>query len=571
MFDKKGPAMHYVMILLLGISSFLSALPAFPGAQGWGADSRGGRSGVVINNRNYDTRVIHVTTLNPTAAGGLGAALAAGGPRVIVFDVSGVIDLKQTNLFVGSYCTVAGQTSPGGIAYINGGIFARPYTTTNLFQPNWQSNQDIIIRFLRGRSSTFHGGDDNFRLEYTHDAIVDHCSFDNCCDEIVDIEYAYNLSFSSCLIAESNVGCGGETNYHGFQGSNTVQISLLRCLFEHHSCRVPMVDNCYSITCPSQTGAFELVNNVLYNCQKSQTFEHNNSAPVNLVGNYCKSGPDFSYPAGAPAAWDASANNMTVHLEGNYNPAFPTLQQSSFINGGNRSASMIQPANFANATTGQQAYTDAIAKCGAIPRDSCDRRLIKEMQAGTGKWRVLSAEELNTSTLIPRDPLTFPTWTKPLDSDRDGMPDYWEITHGLNPNDSTDVKTPMNGGYDAIEVYINELADTLAQTGRWPATWIETAPARPEAGLRLAVSPNPINKGTTISFSLPDRQQAAVAVYDIRGMRVASPFEGVLASGEHAVEWDGSGINGAAAPAGTYFVKLSGQGWQAIRKVVLIR
>ena len=563
--------MRYAMILVLGISSLLSAIPAFPGAQGWGANSRGGRSGAVLSGRAYDTRVIHVTNLTSSGSGSLAAALAVGGPRVVVFDVSGVIDLKQTNLLVSSYCTIAGQTSPGGIAYINGGIYARPGSTVDLFGPTWQCNKDIIIRFLRGRSSTFHGGDDNIRLEYTHEAIVDHCSFDNCCDEIVDIEYAYNQSFSSCIIAESNVGCGGETNYHGFQGSNTVQISLLGCLFEHHSCRVPMVDNCYSVTCPSQTGAFELVNNVLYNCQKSQTFEHNNSAPVNLVGNYLKSGPDFAYPSGAPAAWDASSNGMTVHLEGNYNPAFPTLQQTSFINGGGRSGTIIQPANFANFATGQQAYTDAVAKCGAIPRDSCDRRLIREMQAGTGKWRVLNSEETTTGALIPRDPLNFPTWAKPQDSDRDGMPDAWEIAHGLNPNDSTDVKTSMNGGYDAIEVYINELADTLIATGKWPSTWVEKSPAAVPANSRVWTFPNPLNTGTTVFFSLSSSRQVDVSIYDVRGTLVSSLFSGHNSAGEHSLLWNGRRSDGSAAPAGTYFVKVLSEGAQAANKIVLFQ
>lgn len=158
------------------LGAFLAALPAlgagpeaapagaslaFPGAQGWAARTPGGRGG----------RILRVTTLEPTGPGSIGEAIAAAGPRIVVFEVGGVIDLARSVLRIEQpFLTIAGQTAPSpGITLIRGGVELRTH--------------DVIIQHLRVRTGDAgqapgSGWDvDAFSSQGgAHDVIVDHCS-----------------------------------------------------------------------------------------------------------------------------------------------------------------------------------------------------------------------------------------------------------------------------------------------------------------------------------------------------------------------------------------------------------
>jgi hypothetical protein len=180
-------------------------LPAFPGAEGFGSTTPGGRGG----------RVIAVTTLNPSGPGSIQEACQARGPRIVVFRVGGVLQLTRSLEVREPFLTLAGQTAPGdGICLRGAGLSIRTH--------------DVIIRGLRLRVGDDPGGPDPENrdgIEIAHNKpgevyniVVDHCSVSWAIDENVSTWYeCRDITFQWCLIAEAlmkgssgfDVGLGG--------------------------------------------------------------------------------------------------------------------------------------------------------------------------------------------------------------------------------------------------------------------------------------------------------------------------------------------------------------------------
>src|SRR5687767_14505140 len=101
---RAGPSRLVALFLgLLGASAASGKELAFPGAEGWAAFTPGGRGG----------KIIRVTTLEASGPGSFLEALNTRGPRIIVFEVAGPIDLKrQTIKLTEPFVTIAGQTAP---------------------------------------------------------------------------------------------------------------------------------------------------------------------------------------------------------------------------------------------------------------------------------------------------------------------------------------------------------------------------------------------------------------------------------------------------------------------------
>ncbi len=428
-----------------------ASLPAFPGAEGFGAASKGGRGG----------RVIKVTNLNSKGPGSFQAACAAAGPRIVVFDVSGVI--KGNVRIKGSSITIAGQTAPGAGITLAGRVMCGGL-------------QDVIIRFMRCRPSYGIGGGGNgdcTQLGSTKRLILDHLSVSGATDESMDFCGSKDFTVQWCAIEASRVAYegSGQHNYGMIMGYTAGDATLHHNLFAHHSERAPL--------CGLDT--LDHRNNVIYNVAWAIQYHpismnrRKRRYRLNLVGCYFKDGP--AGPIGA-RPWLTPLNraepgisdwkNVQVYGKGNYwtrtgkhHDYDPKLEATVKLGSERRTAT---PWKVAPVTThkAKEAYRLVMAQVGCLPRDAVSKRTIKEVRTGKGYW----------GTHPPAGGLMagLTSGKAPKDSDGDGMPDEWEKKHKLNPDDASDnSKTVPAGvsegdrhkGYTWIEYYINERADKL--------------------------------------------------------------------------------------------------------------
>lgn len=423
---------------------------AFPGAEGFGAVATGGRGG----------NVIKVTTLARTGAGSLQAALNASGPRVIVFDVSGVIegdiDIPRGDV------TIAGQTAPGAGITIHGRLTGEyDYDV-----------QNIIVRHLRVRPTPLGDGDsdgdqyDAIQFSRQSKVILDHVTASWGSDETVDFYESKDVTVQWSTIEESGTKGHpeGRHNYGLINGPDGARISVHHNLFAHHRNRCPAL----------ATGPAEVRNNVAYDVEHG--FVHHNpaSGAFNIVGNYFRKGPSAAL---FPFYFDDEAggeNNPTYYVRANYvddpgrydglvtDPFTQTNLHPTFdqMEGEGREApqeaSFTGTPGYVPVTTQADpkvAYEDVLARAGAFPRDVVTTRTITEVKARTGQWGARPPANLMEGLTAGK---------APVDADKDGIADEWEVAHGLSPQDATDNVKVMPSGYTAIEDYVNELADAKA-------------------------------------------------------------------------------------------------------------
>ncbi len=440
----------------LGSSSraLIGEMPSFPGAEGFGAAASGGRGG----------QVIKVTNLNASGAGSLQAALNAPGPRIVVFDVSGVIDASLLTIPHGDL-TIAGQTAPGAGITIRGRLYAA-YDG---------SVQNIIIRHLRVRPPAFPGGEgaqyDGMQFSLASILIFDHISVAFGVDETFDLYESDQVTVQWSTIEESATQGHpeGEHNYGLIQGPDGYEISLHHNLFAHHKNRTPAVSN----------GPAEVVNNVSYNVRHGFVHHNDSSGPIRIIGNTYRSGPSaklfpfyFDY--------DSPGHNLGYYLKDNFvdddgvftgvvdnpwekpakHPTFDYLEQAEDGSSGqfrlDSDFSMREmtksPHTPVAIHSAQEGYELVLNLAGAFPRDAITKRDVQETRDRTGTW----------GARIPADLMAgLSATTAPADGDGDGMPDAWETTNSLDPADGSDHNKVMPSGYTAIEDYINERAEEL--------------------------------------------------------------------------------------------------------------
>lgn len=293
---KKILLLSFVAVLCSLVGSAretIDKLEAFPGAEGYGRYTTGGRGG----------KVYHVTTLEDNnQPGSFRWACNQAGARTIVFDVSGNIHLNsELNLRNGNV-TIAGQTAPGD------GICVTDY-------PFSIKADNVIIRFMRFRlgnkNVTLNGADgwDGLGSLDQKNIIVDHCSVSWSIDECLSFSGTHNTTVQWCIVSQSLVNSGHSKGGHGYGGNWGGEYgSYHHNLLAHHTSRAPRLGPRPST---QLNEVMDMRNNVMFNYSGESCYG-GEGMNVNIVNNYYKPGPGNKYSGKAKETRIASVGIRTV-------------------------------------------------------------------------------------------------------------------------------------------------------------------------------------------------------------------------------------------------------------------
>ncbi len=443
----------------IGVMAEETRLPAFPGAEGGGKYTTGGRGGeiyIVNTLEDYDP-----DTEEPIKGSFRDAV--SGDNRIIVFDVSGVINLKDSLLITDrKNLTIAGQTAPGDGITIHG------------FETNVSRSENVIMRYLRFRpgSDNVHKGDsmDAIWGRSMKDMIVDHLSTSWSTDETMSLYRAENFTAQWCIIAESLAMSGHTKGRHGYGaiwgGTNA---TYHHNLIAHHTSRNPRFGGgTVEADDNDHIANFDVRNNVLYDWGFNCAYG-GGRAKLNYVFNYVvpgpgtrdsvrnrlidcgeKNKPGWFYVNGNFMEGNeevSNDNSKGIYISSDSAP-FTTIVDKEFEMEGTKPEDL-------HTDTPQQAYEEVLAKAGATypKRDALDARIIDEVENRTGRFANVHEEVggLPYTEEIHRG--------ADFDKDHDGIADEWEINNGLDPNNGKDSVLIAENGYANVENYFNSLVD----------------------------------------------------------------------------------------------------------------
>lgn len=447
----------FLFFILLSLQS-VAQPPAFPGAEGYGMYTTGGRGGCVIK----------VTNLNDSGEGSLRAAVSSMGARTVVFEVSGIIELESDLIVYQPYLTIAGQTAPGD------GICIKNYPL------RFKDTHDVIVRFLRIRPGIGSGREvDAIEIRRSKNIIIDHVSAGWSIDEIINTSHdCEDLSVQWCLFSESLNNSIHSKGEHGYAASiGSVRTSYHKNLFAHNNGRNPSISG----DDENRTEHMNFSNNVIFNYTSRAMDGKPHS--INVLNNYYKPGPSTGELLRSKVIRiDNSFNKYGYHgkwfIEGNYlyGKSYPIdanwenivrFQSGVSID----SCKVNEP--FADADyqliDAEKIFDVVIDYAGAsFPvRDTLDRRAANDTRLGQVSIGNGIIDKVEEAGGWPK----YETYDVLTDTDNDGMPDNWENENGLNPNSMDDANDyTLSSDYTNIEVYINDLVShiTTGQQGKEP-------------------------------------------------------------------------------------------------------
>ena len=456
-----------------------SPVLAFPGAEGGGAYSFGGRGG----------KVYVVKNLNDSGPGSLREACEQGGARIVVFNVAGIIRLKSPISIRAPYITIAGQSAPGDGVCIAG-------------ESIWIDTHDVVIRYMRFRrgETGVLRRDDAIGGNGVGNIIIDHVSASWGLDENMSMyRHVYHtedgkavkLPTVNVTIQNSIFSEALDTYNHSFGSTiGGLNSTFMRNLWANNISRNPSI---------GMYGDFGFVNNVVFNWWNRSADGGDNNSLYNFINNYYKPGPitPTDKPIGhrilkpeSGRAADKRTLYGKVYVNGNIvegnervtkNNWDGGIQIEDMPNAGRYTDSIRvnQPLPMAKVTTvsATEAYEYVLKNVGAsLPkRDPVDTRIVETVKTGKIFYKENGKTGVGKEFIkrrLPEDSYKqgiisdisqvggYPEYkgTPYKDSDNDGMPDAWEAKNGLNPKNATDASMDRNkDGYSNIEEYLNSL------------------------------------------------------------------------------------------------------------------
>jgi len=527
-------ALMVLFVCTCSIQAQFNSAPAFPGAEGFGRYTTGGRGG----------KVIHVTNLNDSGTGSLRAAIKTDGARIIVFDVAGTIELQSDLKIEKDNCTILGQTAPGG------GICLRNYTL------HINAN-NVIVRFIRCRMGDT-AGNENDAMSASHktgnykkNIIIDHCSISWCVDECGSFYGNEDFTLQWCILSESLTNSVHDKGSHGYGGIwGGDKAAFHHNLLAHHNSRNPRFDHGYLA---EHAGIVDYINNVVYNWGGNSTYGGENKKGLqpkkfNMINNYYKPGPRTTNVA---KTQNRLLNPTTKCSNCNSSDQYDIVPGKFYINGNKVNGTTVSlttsSTSCSNITfdsgysfssfasnclsnsrykssdndfgsyntismhSADNAFTKTVEYAGAsFSRDAVDTRIANEAKNGTYTY---TGSNGSTYGLIDTqsDVGGWPTYsgTAQTDSDGDGIPDTWETAHGLsNSKDNSATYTlDSKGYYTDLEVYANYLVEDITKAERdgATATFTEYYPLDATASSTSTTS-------TSTIFSLTSKATSNVSV-----------------------------------------------------------
>ena len=460
---------------------------AFPGAEGAGKYVTGGAGG----------EVYVVTSLaDDNSEGTLRWAVNKKGKRTIVFAVAGIIDLQTDLKISNGDVTIAGQTAPGdGICLKRGSVVV--------------ASDNVIIRFLRFRlgdelrTTDTDGKKDADAIwgRNLKNVIIDHCSMSWSTDECASFYGNKNFTMQWCILSESlyaSLHPKGNHGYAGIWGGSPA--SFHHNLLAHHTSRTPRLCGSRYTGKPDEEKV-DLRNNVFYNWGPTNGGYAGEGGYFNFVNNYYKPGKSTNtkkniinriFSPNGDDGSEANAKGVWGHfyLSGNVfdsNPSEVDEKYQSLItsvnndnwvglqpkvsddvplpSGGESELQLLSEVTFetfdvkAYTQTAHEAYSSVLKHAGAsLKRDAVDIRIVSEVENGTPLTKESTNGIIDSQTQVGG----WPSYngTAPVDTDKDGMPDEWELLKGLDPEEKSDaIKYNLSPNYTNLEVYINSLVE----------------------------------------------------------------------------------------------------------------
>lgn len=509
---------------LAGLIAFgvgrVAAVPAFPGAEGFGANASGGRGGAVY----------HVTNLNDSGAGSFRDAVSVSG-RTVVFDVGGFVVLSSP-VSVKSNITIAGQTAPGEGITLYGDRLS--YSGAN----------NTITRYIRYREGiNGDSGTDAVGADSGDTMMFDHVSASWGRDETFSLSGTpSNVTLQDCII-----GQGLLVHSAGSLMQTNGGVSIFRTLYTDNYMRNPKVK-----------GVNDYQNNVVYNWGSGGGYiPAGDSAGLtyaNMINCYFIAGP--TTPAGGSPFKTGNANYSLYH-SGNFQDlnVNGTLDGTPVTDASFSTLTLVSaPFNYPAPVTllnAQDAYAYVVAHAGAsLHRDHADTYMIAEVTSlGTSGAQIFNESEIGgVGTVAGGVALA--------DTDGDGIPDAWEQALGTNPSVADNNGDITGDGYTNLEKYLNALAPAGVQAATVDGVIDDTGSSATDAvtsdnrlmirgtatpGASVTVSRLDIGVlGTTTADGtghwvfdytgtpLPDRYYAFSATVDLGGGKISPPSRALL-------------------------------------------